>query len=440
MVKPNKLDLLMSLCVFDVIDVLDTFFELRPRSNTLRGNAPVRAVQACPPYVEGCGFGFELFYRGEGLALHPDQNGSLQVTMLDALADGFNYSSVVEPLFQREVLSNTSRWHAQLRDNWWWTVGDVVHVWTGLLVRPREGYWLRTTELFNAPHLQLSVAEDLFHDSQHFSPLVLQLRLQNTDRTLIRDAIASISPLAQVAPVTADVLAHHDEVGQRVIEYYDDAYFEAKLSHPPTRKYAKWLRQKHPAHQPVAVSVAVVAHRGALDRVQCESFCSGDDPSIAGPGYFRCLAPADMQLRFLGKTYDVAMGEQWAPVYEQTLQAWETIHERCGRQYVDNMTFAGECPVHLAAGPPALVATIDPLVSFRTPEGWSMLFEGSSQTIGHGLRGLIRSDCFHTGAFAFEFFQPPLQIAVQAAQAIGTAIPIPNELLDIEFTMETWAA
>ncbi len=53
--------------VFALLDLLDGFFMLRKRSPTLFGDAPVRAVQACPPFSEGSAFGWEIRYSGIGL-------------------------------------------------------------------------------------------------------------------------------------------------------------------------------------------------------------------------------------------------------------------------------------------------------------------------------------------------------------------------------------
>ena len=182
---------------FELKDVLDEFFVPRRRSPTLFGDAPVRAVQSCPPYCEGSGYGYQLGYPGEGLALRPPGEAP-RVQMLDELAPGFDYAATVQTLVDEGWLPVDSWWWQHLRENWWWVdEADtaVTWIWTGLLIRVRPGCCVRVTELFNAPQLLADIQEVVYAASAAWTPLCLPVRLTGSSGCVLRGGIASLGAL-----------------------------------------------------------------------------------------------------------------------------------------------------------------------------------------------------------------------------------------------------
>mgnify|MGYP001815043191 CR=1 FL=1 len=149
-------------------------------------------------------------------------------------------------------------------------------------------------------------------------------------------------------------------------------------------------------------------------------------------------APADIQLAYLGRGFHVTMGETWQQSYAAARQVWQQLYGEAGAQYLDNATFDGESCVHPTPGHPVLVVSIEPLVRFATRPGWSLMFEGNSNTLPWGLRGIIRSSRFHSGALAFQFFGLPQSQVIAAGAVLGRCIPIPDNLQQAQYEAVAW--
>ena len=414
----------------DVVDVLDGFFYLRKRSPTLHGDAPVRAVQACPPFSEGSAFGYEVRYSGIGIALEPE--APTPVRMLDEMTPGFDYAATVN----RAAPYLSPAWLDRLLTSWWWrdgTLSDRLHVWTGLLVRPQPGHCARLGELHNSPHLRLDIAEQIALNDDTYTPLVLTVDVLSVPdqprRTALAGAVACLSPLPANATMASAPIGRYPECGKRLLDYYDDAYFQEKLTAPPTRKYARLLREP----EPEAIGFDTDALILNLDP-------ENEDADIApiieqGPYVATLHAPADIALTFLGRGFHVSMGPGWEERWAAAHRQWQNLYGPDGARYHEAMTFDGESCVHTTPGHPALIANIEPLQRFAARPGWALLFEACSKTLRWGLRGCIRSSRFHAGVFAFQWFDRAEDTLIPAGAPLGRVIPIPQELLDASISV-----
>lgn len=431
-----------------IVDVLDGFFEIRPRSSTLHGDAPVRAVQACPPFAQGSAYGWELRYSGIGLALQAQ--GEPAVHMIDELTPGFDYAGQVRVAAAQGYLA--APWLEQLLDNWWWRDpqdNKRIHLWTGLVAKPSDNCHLRLTELFNSPHLQLDLQEQWINGAAGWTPVILSFDLRNTDRSAIAGTVASLSPLPRASTMETVALADYPWIGQRVLDYYSPSYYEQKLSAPPTRAYAKLLRA--PTAQPDWLSaqaqtqaIAVAANPADASGIRFGRWRQHNDKVSAendsdGPAYAELLAPADIRLMYLGRSFDVSMGDGWNDTYQRCHQVWEQIYGAAGARYLDDATFDGSSCVHPTSGHPVMVLNIEPLLRFATKPGWSLLFEGASETFAWGLRGVISSANFHSGALAFQCFETPQTQVIDQGRLLGRIIPIPDDLLTATFELQSLA-
>lgn len=431
-----------------IVDVLDGFFEIRARSSTLHGDAPVRAVQACPPFAQGSGYGWELRYSGIGLALQAQ--GEPAVHMIDELTPGFDYTGQVRGAAEQGYIA--ALWLEQLLDNWWWRDpqdNQRIHLWTGLVAKPSDACHLRLTELFNSPHLQLDLQEQWINGAEGWTPLILSFDLRNTERSAIAGTVASLSPLPRASAMETVALADYPWIGQRVLDYYSPSYYQQKLSAPPTRAYAKLLRA--PTEQPdwlnaqaQTQAIAVAADPADAGAIRFGRWTQKNgQASIAseslGPTYAELLAPADIRLLYLGRSFEVSMGDGWDDTYQRCHQVWEQLYGATGARYLDDATFDGSSCVHPTSGHPVMVLNIEPLLRFATKPGWSLLFEGASETFAWGLRGVISSANFHSGALAFQCFDTPKTQVIEQGSLLGRIIPIPDDLLTATFELKTLA-
>lgn len=420
----------------EIVDVLDGFFELRARSSTLHGDAPVRAVQACPPFAQGSGFGWELRYSGVGLALQAEAEPA--VHMIDDMTPGFDYAGRIQSAGEQGYL--TAPLLSQLGDNWWWRDthdSKLIHLWTGLVAKPCGNSHLRLTELFNSPHLQLSLQEQWISDTAGWTPLILSFHLRNTQQSAIAGTVASLSPLPNASSMESVALADYPWIGQRVLDYYNPSYYEQKLSSPPTRAYTKLLRV--PTEQPTwpVKQAQTQALALAADPADASSIRYARWAPTAGPIYAELLAPADIRLLYLGRSFDTSMGEGWDELYQASRRVWEQLYGEQGSRYLDDATFDGSGCVHPTSGHPVLVLNIEPLLRFATKPGWSLIFEGASETFTWGLRGIIASDKFHSGALAFQCFETPETQIIRQGSVLGRVIPIRDDQLTATFELLT---
>ncbi len=429
-----------------VVDVLEGFFEIRARSSTLHGDAPVRAVQACPPFAQGCGYGWELRYSGIGLALQAE--GEPAVQMIDELTPGFDYAGQVQAAAEQGYIA--APWLNQLLQNWWWRDRQDpkrIHLWTGLVAKPSTDCDLRLTELFNSPHLQLNLQQQWIDGTAGWTPLILSFDLRNTARSAIAGTVASLSPLPRASTMETVALADYPWVGQRVLNYYSPSYYEQKLSAPPTRAYTKLLRS--PSAQPdwhqaqdLTQAIAVAANPADASAIRlCHWAQKNNNLSTGsksqGAAYAELLAPADIRLMYLGRSFDVSMGDGWDTGYQACRQAWKALYGATGARYLDDATFDGSSCVHATSGHPVMVLNIEPLLRFATKPGWSLLFEGASETFAWGLRGVISSANFHSGALAFQCFETPQTQVIAQGSLLGRVVPIPDALLTATFELKT---
>ena len=419
----------------DVIDVLDGFFYLRKRSSTLYGDAPVRATQACPPFTEGSAFGYELRYSGSGIAIEPE--ASTPVRMLDELTPGFDYTATVRRA--QELLEPA--WYERLADQWWWRDAQddsTLHVWTGLIARPEPACAARVTQLYNSPHLRLDIDEQVITDSERYTPLVLSVRVLGEAaplRTAMSGAVASLSLLPAGSTLESALLHEHADCGARLLGYYDTAYFEQKLTDPPTRKYARLLREPDAdaAIETQADALVLSPTTAAAERVRLSRWQDG-------PAFAEIQSPCRMAFTYLGRGFHVAMGDEWSACYADAKRAWTDLYGTAGADYLDRTTYDGESCAHTTPGPPVLVANIEPLQRFAAKPGWGLLFEGCSQTLRWGLRGCIRSSRFNAGVFAFQWFGTPTDTVIEAGATLGRVIPIPLALLEATISVRPLAA
>ena len=181
---------------FEVLDCLDSLVRLTKRSPTLDGSVPVRVARACVPLLEGNAYGLQLtldrplrlsrrlgrwragWSEADGRDLERRHRGAVPRLAVE----GF----VPSPLWTRALEPGVAQ-----------PVAGGIRLFTGLLVKPDRGVWLRVTSAANRRNTLFEVVEQVIPDEDAWVPLVLELRPRRgaPSRIGLEGEIATIAPL-----------------------------------------------------------------------------------------------------------------------------------------------------------------------------------------------------------------------------------------------------
>lgn len=226
---------------FDVLDVLG-LARLETRSPTLGGSIPLRAAQACVPLLEGNAYGLQVVFQ-DSIVL---RRGVLSTSIdFGAKRDAFaaKHRAALQTLVARGLLPQGSTWVDALRD------GPVrvdhrartARIFTGLLVKPATGLWLRLSSTANRRSIAFDVGEAIVPDATAFTPLVLDIALRD-DVVVLEGEVATLAPLLPGVTFERRSLVDEPGVGRRHLAFYNDEYFADKKQRP-TLKYRAEIRE-----------------------------------------------------------------------------------------------------------------------------------------------------------------------------------------------------
>src|SRR5258708_4112415 len=159
----------------EVLDVLGGFFTLSHRSSSLGGSAPLRAMQACTPFLEGNAYGFHLNTIGIGLRLGRSGNVKAVDLTPQALSKLSSYHTKLGLAVRHGHLDANGIWMKRLTTGAWWSSGKSFNLWTGLLGKSRGGVWMRLTRAYNRTTIGLSVRESVLAEQERYVPLALDV-------------------------------------------------------------------------------------------------------------------------------------------------------------------------------------------------------------------------------------------------------------------------
>ena len=222
---------------FDVLDAFEGFAGLVRRSPTLDGSVPLRVARGCLPFLEGNSFGWQVTLS-RPLRI---RRGALGPRLVDEELAHL-HAAALPRLVARGLLPRDGPWHRALRRGFAWFEGGRLRLFTGLLVRPAPGLWLRVSGCANRRNALLEVEEALVPDDGALVPLVLTLTLPGSglDRVRLQGEIACLAPLSPAARFEELPLAQAPEVARAHLAFYDRAYFEAK-KRDVTGKYRRLM-------------------------------------------------------------------------------------------------------------------------------------------------------------------------------------------------------
>ena len=427
---------------FEVLDALGGFCRLERRDGTLDGSVPLRVAQGCVPLLEGNAFGWQVVLARElevekrlgGWIVQarerPDElRAAWRASVPRLVAQGFLEPAWAAVLDQGPGAREGGLWGQRLR------------LWTGLLVRPRAGVWLRVSPTANRRNVQLEVATHYVDEG--WVPLVLTLTLARPEMRLGGE-VATVAPVAPRASWQRRALVEAPDVGRAHGDFYDAGYFATKKGEI-TRKYRKLIR-KQPDDDRVTTAACDLVEAGpaAHQITPVGPFVGADSPtpreqprgdgSLAEvcfanlipfratfDGHRLVIDPDKGALAAGGKQVEARFAEALGPTFQAEhrgalwyLTKYLTPHP------------AGEA--HFFVKPWAFV---------RTPPGWSSLVEGEHGAGYDVMRGVVSTDRFHATPAVF-WLHGPTSITVPAGAPLVRVVPVPRSLLTAGWRAVGW--
>jgi hypothetical protein len=422
----------------EVLDALGGLCRLERRDRTLDGSVPLRVVQGCVPFLEGNAFGFQVVLtkelllerrlRGWGVVTSP-LGGQLELRLQGAIprlrTQGFLGASWARVLSRGVLWSEGNPFHPKLR------------LWTGLLVRPLGGLWLRLSSPTNRRNVRVSMEPLYFHDGEGFTPLVMDFEPVGSGHLRLAGEIATIAPVAPRATFDVLPLARAPEVGEAHGAFYDAAYFRTKKG-DITRKYRKLVGHQPEVEAPGAASCRLIEAGPSEYEVREVGPFLGSNASSPTPTpeqgqgrlqevIFRNLIP--FRVSYDGHTVAVDPDRE-------ALEAGARAVERCfaealgpafPKEHQGALWYLTKYFTPHPAGEAHFF--VKPWSFVTTPPGWSCLLDGIHGGGYDILRGVVSTDLFHATPAVFWLHQLHTSIEVPRGKPLLRVLPVPRALL-----------
>ena len=416
---------------FEVLDALG-LAQLVKRSGDLGGSVPLRVAQGCAPLFEGNAFGFQITLR-QPITLRRSAGGvavEIAAPYSEALAAG--HRGVLPRLAAQGVLPPDGLLATAFADDFVKVEGEGsgivrVRLWTGLLVRPDPGVWLRVSATANRRNRFIEVEEQFIADDGVLVPLVLDIRLRPDapDQVRLEGEIGTVAPVAPGARIDNVRLAEAPEIGAAHAAFYDAAYFEAKAG-GVTRKYRKMKPLPNTLESDVPARCRVIKVGPAAHTI------TGPIPRVV----FANLVP--FEARFDG--YMIAVEADQRVLRAGAREVERTFAEAMGPTFLgknrDAMWYFTKYFTYHPPGEPHFF--VKPWAFVQTPPGWSCLLEGVHGDGFDILRGVVATDMFYATPAVFQVYRMGEPIRVGFGQPLLHVMPIPRRLLQARFRQTTF--
>ena len=411
---------------FDVICALPGFCYLTKRSSTLDGSLPLRAAQHCSPVVEGNAAGFQVVLENP-ITLRRIPRGGAEVELMRDTQDLLKHvPAALEQCIQAGVLERDGHWDRLLRRGEFPVIGGRLLLWSGFLVRPRSGVWLRVSPAFNRGRL-LPVIEHLVADSSGFAPLLIELdlRLLPTKPLWLEEEIASVLPVSPKASMSLGRVTPRCGIVENFEDFYDAQYLAEKAQRP-TGKYRKQVRD-HGAGE-------------ASDICAAEAFFLGPDihevetlARFCTPAGFRKHGPGGESgfpvgvVRNVGRIsfhWDGRAFSDLSGDFDRARKSFQRGWRRAGGRSRQGALLEHHLYEFGTNEPRWLLQS---WVFVKTTPGWSTVTDGCQLPGSTGMRAVIRSDMFHSVVMVYHL-DGPGTFSIPAGAPLLRYHPLPRSL------------
>jgi hypothetical protein len=427
---------------FEALAAFEPLARLTKREGTLAGSVPLRVAQACVPLLEGNAFGHQIVF-GKRLVVRSrlGRRGLEATPELEEVDRA--HRAAVPFLAAQGLLRRGGAWHLQLAKKWWWVERGVLRVWTGLLVRPRSGTWLRVSGAGSRAILGLGVQTSWIGETEELVPLVVDFDAA-TDGTRLEGEVATIAAVVPDVRVAIGGASEHPDLVHAHVAFYDAKYFATKTGEV-TKKYRRALKApRGAAGEDAPPATMHVAH------------LAGPKPEIVtvdrvlGPGSLAPVpAPRD------GRSLQIVRFRNAVPFtahYDGNTLAIEPDRKVLGRGAVEikreleSALGLGFDVLHKGAvlyltkyftphpnGEPHFF--VKPWAFTSTPPGWSTAIEGVRGEGWDVMRGVVWTDRFHATPAVFAM-QAGRRVRIAEGAPLLDAMAVPRSLLAEGFTLQ----
>jgi hypothetical protein len=412
---------------FEAIHVLPGFCTLVKRSPTLDGTLALRAAQHCSPVFEGNEAGFQvslsqpMTLSRDGAGLHIDMTSPAFKQTQEEAPD------CIERLVKQGLLERNGHWHRLLAADAVPSRGARIFLWSGFLVRPVPGVCLRVGAAFNR-RSRISIVEHAIADSDRFTPLILEIdaRRLGPSPTYVTDEIGCVLPVAAQARLQLASIRRAPGVVRAFESFFDAHYFETKRS-KPTGKYRRLVRESPDAEDAADCDAQVFTAGPAVHTVSTMDrfFGPGGISKQAPPGVAlpqgTVTNVAHLEATWDGQTFTHERKEM-AAALRSLARDWRAAG---GSSSGDGFEFLSGYMFGPGRDEPYWL--LQPWVFAVTPPGWSTVADGVDVGGCDGMRGILRTDQFHSLAMVYRMYAPG-RIAVRAGAPLIRFFPIPRRL------------
>ncbi|MCS6902448.1 MAG: hypothetical protein RMJ98_22545, partial [Myxococcales bacterium] len=321
-----------------------------------------------------------------------------------------------------------------------WSEGNPfrprLRLWTGLLVRPMDGLWLRLSCPTNRRNVLVSMEPLYFYDTERFTPLVVEFEPVGGGLLRLVGEIATVAPVAPRATFRTLPLARAPEVGEAHGAFYDPAYFQVKKGEI-TRKYRKLIGHQPQTEAPGAASCRLIEAGPAEHEIrEVGPFLGGtrseplDSPEGGGrlqEVIFKNLVP--FRVNYDGHTVAVDPNRDVLAAGARAVE--HCFAEALGANFQQEHQGALWYLTKYFTPHPAGEAHffVKPWAFVTTPPGWSCLLDGIHGVGYDILRGVVSTDLFHATPAVFWLHRLHTSIHVPRGTPLLRVLPVPRSLL-----------
>lgn len=423
---------------FEVLSAFEPLARLERRSPTLDGAVPLRVAQACVPLLEGNEAGLQVVFA-KRLVVR-SRLGRRGVETAPSFEGVDRAHRAALPLLAARRYVHPA-WKERLARGWWWSERGVLRIWTGLLVRPRAGVWLRVSATKNRAPFALRLRTTWIGDGaaagEGFTPLVL-------DVEEVADGARLEGEVGTVLPVEPGIALEHadDDTARALVDahaaFYDARYFATKKGEV-TRKYRRQIARERAVREEPAREVAEVVHLGgpapAISRVERVLGPDATSPIAAARGWVESVRfhhAVPLRVHWDGGTVDVAPDKAVLEAGAREVRAELTrLHgEGFLRAHEGAVLYLTKYVTPHPHGEPHFF--VKPWGFVRTPAGVSSLVEGVSGAGHELLRGVVWTDRFHATPAVFHVTSTK-PVVVRRGDPMLDVVPIRRALLGETF-------
>lgn len=423
----------------DVIDVLDGFFVMEKRSETLDGSVPLRAAQGCKPFLDGNAAGFQLRFSLPARLQVKTSGFVLELADQRYFDQEGEYAARIQELIRRGLIAEGGYWHRELQKGIAFEEDGILSLFTGLLIRPASGVWLLLSGASNR-RSRVDLLECVFCDERSFVPVILRIDISSKrgQEVWLDLELGCITPLRPNVSMTISPLEEEPRVGHAFNDFYQERYFTRKAEKKPTGSYRKLVaREPQEAREGHAQCHLFIAgeniHR--VDTFHRFATALGEvskNPTEDDLQFGVVCNIADFQGHWDGqKVRDLSVNMPTESV-QKFRATWERLF---GKEHVSKIDWLEEYAIErpgLVWGEPFL--QIAPWVFAMTPPGWSSITEELHVGELEGLRGVISTDSFFHLGFVYQFYKP-CHFEIARGTPLARVLPVPRALLKSSFRM-----